>query len=149
MQEVFANFREGLALSGRAAIGRIISRGHEYFVAIRPEGQHGLVMSYLFAEYEVRQCTKWTPIAATAAAQMFAGLMAEGEQAKDEFTPAAYDSTLRNQRAMIMAKANGTACPAQKAEEPAETVSDLEAQLAAMLAAAKAKKQQKAKAATA
>src|SRR5574337_1562876 len=40
----FATFREALALSGRVAIGRVVSRGHEYYVAIRPFGQHGLVM---------------------------------------------------------------------------------------------------------
>ena len=139
---MFAGFVEGLALSGRVAIGRIISRGHEYFVAIRPEAQGGLVMSYLYCEYEVRNCTKWSPVKADpTVAQMFAGVMAEGEQAKEEFTAAKYDSTLANQRAMIMAKANGTAAPTQKREEPTEGAGDdLAAQLAAMLAQAKAKK---------
>ena len=61
-QKAFATFQQALAQTGRIAIGTFVSRGHQYTVALRPKGQYGIVMSYLFAEYEVRNCGKWTPV---------------------------------------------------------------------------------------
>lgn len=140
LQEVFANFRDGLKLSGRVAIGRIVSRGHEYYVAIRPYS-NGLVMSYLFAEYEVRECTKWTAVASNPShAQTFAQLMSESEDySKDVFTPASYDSYLKNVRNMIAKKAAGETVECPKPQEAPKAATDLMAALQATLNQAKKK----------
>src|SRR5271168_2444324 len=87
----FATLQAGLAQTGRIAIGTFVSRGHQYTVAIRAYGQYGLVMSYLFAEYEVRDCGKWKPVATVQAeVALCETLMTETELAKDIFTAAAY-----------------------------------------------------------
>jgi DNA end-binding protein Ku len=139
--EAFANFRAGLALSGRVAIGRMVQRGHEFYVAIRPFGQHGLVMSYLFAEYEVRSCDKWaTNIDVKMSdVEVFAQLMSETEYAKDKFTPAPYDSFLRNVRTMIAKKAAGETVETVKAEEAPQGGMDMMAAMKEMLKNAKSK----------
>jgi DNA end-binding protein Ku len=137
LQEAYANFREGLMLSGRIAIGRVVSRGHEYTVAIRPHG-NAMLMSYLFAEYEIRNCDKFSATAANPTyAQVFAGLMSESDFAKDKFTPADYDSCLKNQRAMIAKKAAGQTVECPKPQEQSATAEDVLSALKAMLEVSK------------
>jgi DNA end-binding protein Ku len=145
-EKAFATFQQGLATTGRVAIGTIVSRGHQYTVAIRPYGQHGLVMSYLFADYEVRECGKWSSVQTNPAeVELVKQLMTETELAKDAFTPAEYDPYLANMRSMIEKKMNGetvTACDVE--EEPKEATNDLLAALQATLNQAAKKKAAKA-----
>ncbi len=141
----FATLQAGLAQSGRIAIGTFVSRGHQYSIAIRPYGQYGLVMSYLFAEYEVRECGKWKPVATVQGeVELAKTLMTETELAKDTFTAAAYDPFLRNCRSLIAKKAAGETVDAVETEAaPAGATDDLFNALQEML------NQQKAKAAKA
>lgn len=131
----FATLQAGLAQTGRVAIGTFVSRGHQYSVAIRPQGQHGLVMSYLFAEYEVRECGKWKPVAVNPAeVELVKQLMTETELAKDKFEAAAYDPYLRNTRNLIAKKAAGaTVDPVVCEDAPAGSTDDLLNSLQAML----------------
>jgi len=140
LKQIFANFRGGLVRTNRVAIGRIINRGHQYSVAIRPEGQHGLIMSYLFAEYEVRDCNKWEALVEDDGAEIFAGLMESSDSAKDKFTPAPYDPVLAAQRKMIAKKAAGETVEAPKAAEAPKAQPDVMAAMKEMLKQAKAKK---------
>jgi DNA end-binding protein Ku len=143
-EKAFATFQQALAQTGRIAIGTFVSRGHQYTVALRPKGQYGIVMSYLFAEYEVRNCGKWTPVVVNPAeVDLVKQLMTETELAKEVFTPAAYDPYLSGVRKMIAAKANGTEVCTPAADEVPKATDDLLAALKATL------EQQKAKAAKA
>jgi DNA end-binding protein Ku len=125
-EKSFATFQQGLALSGRVAIGTIVSRGHQYTVALRPYGQNGIVMSYLYADYEVRTCGKWKPVQTNPTeVALFQQLMSETELALDKFTPAEYDPYLANMREVIRKKSNGEtvdACSTE--EEPTATGTD-------------------------
>jgi len=143
-EKAFATFQQALAQTGRIAIGTFVSRGHQYTVALRPKGQYCIVMSYLFAEYEVRNCGKWTPVVVNPAeVDLVKQLMTETELAKEVFTPAAYDPYLSGVRKMIAAKANGTEVCTPAADEAPKATDDLLAALKATL------EQQKAKAAKA
>src|SRR5271157_3372342 len=113
----FATLQAALAQTGRIAVGTFVSRGHQYTVAIRAYGQYGLVMSYLFAEYEVRECGKWKPVATVQAeVELCKQLMTETELAKETFTAAAYDQFLRNTRNLIAKKAAGETVDAVECE---------------------------------
>jgi DNA end-binding protein Ku len=137
----FATLQQALANKDRVAIGTFVSRGHQYSVAIRAYGQYGLVMSYLFAEYEVRECGKWKPVATVQAeVALCETLMTETELAKDTFTAAAYDPFLRNCRNLIAKKAAGeTVNPVECEAAPAGGTDDLFNALNEMLNQQKAK----------
>jgi len=137
----FATLQAGLAQTGRIAIGTFVSRGHQYTVAIRAYGQYGLVMSYLFAEYEVRECGKWKPVATVQAeVELCKQLMTETELAKETFTAAAYDPFLRNTRNLIAKKAAGATVDAVECEAaPAGSTDDMFNALQNMLNQVKAK----------
>ena len=140
-EKAFATFQQGLYETGRVAIGTFVSRGHQYTVAIRPKGQHGLVMSYLFAEYEVRDCGKWNAVETNPAeVELVKQLMTETELAKDAFTPAPYDPCFAAVRKLIAAKIAGEtpSTPTQEAE-PKAAVDDLLAKLQASVKNAKPK----------
>jgi DNA end-binding protein Ku len=141
IQAVYANFRDGLMLSGRVAIGRIVNRGNEYYVAIRPRG-NGLVMSYLYSEYEIRTCDKVVTVPSNPDdSQTFASLMSDSDHgAKDTFSPAPYNSYLKNVRAMIAKKAAGGKSEPQKQAESPAPVADMMAALKASLKQSKAAK---------
>lgn len=119
----FATLQQALVNKKRVAIGTLVSRGHEYTVAIRPDFKNpdGLVMSYLYADYEVRTCTKWAPaVTNPAEVALVEQLMTETELAHDEFTPAKYDTYLANIREVIKKKAAGETTTAYATEEKCE-----------------------------
>ena len=140
-EKPFATFQKGLAQTGRAAIGTIVSRGHQYTVAVRPYGANGLVMSYLFADYEVRECGKWKPVETNQVeVELVKKLMTETELAKDAFTPAEYDSYLANMRKVIEKKLNGETVEAcYTGEAPTQGTDDMIAALQATLDGMKGK----------
>jgi DNA end-binding protein Ku len=144
-EKAFATFQQALASKNRVAIGTFVSKGHQYTVAIRAKGQYGLVMSYLYAEHEVRNCGKWKAVQVNQdEVALCEQLMTETEMAKDVFTPAAYDPFIAKTRKMIADKANGTEVCKPVAEEEVKTGTD------DLLAALKATlNQQKSKAAKA
>jgi DNA end-binding protein Ku len=137
LQVAYASFRDGLKVNNRIAIGRLVSRGHEYYVAIRPHF-NGLVMSFLFAEYEIRNCDKNITVDSNPAyVKMFDELMNESDYAKDKFTAAPYDSYLKNVRSMIVKKVAGETPESPKQAGVPAAVPDMVASLQAMLTAAK------------
>lgn len=144
-EKAFATFQQALASKNRVAIGTFVSKGHQYTVAIRAKGQYGLVMSYLYAEHEVRNCGKWKSVATNPdEVALCEQLMTETEYAKDAFTAAAYDPFIAKTRKMIADKANGTAAAAPTVcDEPKQGTDDLLSSLKLML------EQQKSKAAKA
>jgi DNA end-binding protein Ku len=139
--EAFAYFRQILAEMDVVAIGSIQWRGHEYEVVIRPTLIHadGLAVSYLFAEYEIRNCDKWQHVdTQSEMVEMFKTLV-EGMM-KPKFTPAEYDGTLRRQRDMIKTLAGGgKVAPVVVTGTPAAS-GDLMSQMKVMLEQQKAKK---------
>jgi DNA end-binding protein Ku len=141
-EKAFATFQQGLAESNRVAIGTLVSRNHQYTVAIRPKGQHGLVMSYLFAEYEVRDCGKWQAVPTNREeVELVKQLMTETELAQDKFEAAAYDPYLANVRKLIGDKAKGCTVSTPDVEAtPKAGTDDIMDALKAMLEQQKAKK---------
>ena len=142
-EKPFLTFAQGLGQTDRVALGTIVGRGHQYTVAIRPYGANGMVMSYLFADYEVRDCGKWKSVATNPAeVELVKQLMTETELAKDTFTAAEYDPYLANVRSIIEKKLNGEtvdACYTEKAE-PKQSTDDMLSLLQATLNQQKAAK---------
>lgn len=134
----FAMLVEGMKRTGKVAKGVRVKNGREQYFTLRPYGQHGMTMHYLRADYEVRECNKWTPIAVD---PKLVDLMASMIEATAvPFTAAPQDSYLANVRRLIKQKAAGVTVdvPTQDVEEVAAT--DLMAALSAALDATKAKK---------
>jgi|SRR5271166_719083 len=116
----FATLQKALKNQKRVALGTVVSRGHQYTVAIRPdfENVNGLVMSYLFADYEVRSCDRWKPADTNPAeVALVEKLITETELALDTFEPAQYDVYLKNVREVIRKKSNGETVEACGTEE--------------------------------
>lgn len=134
----FAMLVEGLKRTGKVAKGVRVKNGREQYFTLRPYGQHGMTMHYLRADYEVRSCDKWTPIAVDPKLVDLMATMIETTAVK--FTAAPQDSFLANVRRLIKQKAAGVTVdvPKQDAEEVAAV--DLMAALTQALDAANAKK---------
>jgi|SRR5271157_423075 len=98
----YDHFVAGLRESGLWGRGVRIKNGREQYFIVRPEG-FGLMMHYLFAEYEVRNCDKFSaPELNPEMTAVFAELVAAK---KVTFVPAPYDGSLAATRNLITAKA--------------------------------------------
>lgn len=134
----FAALRDGLKRTGKVAKGVRIKGGREQYFTLRPYGQYGMTMHYLYADYEVRSCDKWTPIAVPEAlVQLFAQMI---EVTSVPFTPAPQDTFLMNVRRLIKQKSAGVEVETPKPEADAAPADDLVSALEKALAAAKCQK---------
>lgn len=119
----YDHFVAGLRESGLWGKGQRIKGGREQHFLVRPEG-YGLMMHYLYAEYEVRNCTKFEApqnlnpeLTATFADMIRAN--------KAEFVPAPYDTFLGNQRSLIEIKSKNQTVKPIEAEKPVAPAADL------------------------
>lgn len=106
----------GLRETGRIAIARVVYRGRECRVALRPFGDCGMTMHFLFFGYEVRDCEKWAKVPTQFTEQEVKVAKQLIEAFADDFDPdATYDSYLVNVKKMLAAKVAGAETP--KVEE--------------------------------
>jgi DNA end-binding protein Ku len=136
----YDHFVAGLRESGLWGRGVRVKGGREQYFIVRPEG-FGLMMHYLFAEYEVRNCDKFSaPELNPEMTAVFAELAVAKKAA---FVPAPYDGSLAATRALITAKAADKTLETPEVKTATAPAVDLMASLKASLA------QQKSKGATA
>jgi DNA end-binding protein Ku len=138
----FAMLVEGLKRTGKVAKGVRVKGGREQYFVLRPYGTHGMTMHYLYADYEVRNCDKWTALTVDEKlVQVMAKLI---EATAVPFTAASQDTFLANVRRLIKQKAAGVDVTVPEAEVEEAVATDLEAALNAALnfanATSKAKK---------
>ena len=139
----FALLRAGMVEKDKVAIAHFAAKGREQTVVIRPFGEKGLVMHYMFFEYEVRAFAGWDKVpAATTLNDKFLAVAGQlVETMTEDFAPETMgDSYLVNVRKLISAKANGVAAPVVTVAPKVDPSTDLLAALAASLDSAKAKK---------
>lgn len=142
----FALLRAGMVAKGKVAIAHYALKGREQTVVIRPYGERGLTLHYLYFDYEVRSFAGWDKVPNTdALAPKFVEVASQlVETMTEDFAPETYsDSYLVNTRAMLNAKAAGNAAPVVAKVAKADPSTDLLAALAASLDGAKAKKASK------
>jgi DNA end-binding protein Ku len=137
-EKPFALLLAGMKQTGKVAKGVRVKGGREQTFVVRPYGQHGLAMSFLFADYEVRSFDKWAAVNVSGEEVELAATLIERYEAK--FTPAKEDRFLSNVRRMLEAKSAGVAVPTPEVAAVPSTTVDLMAALKASLAAAPASK---------
>lgn len=131
----FAMLVETLKRNNLVAKGHRVSKGKVQEFILRPYGQQGLTMHYLFADHEVRDANSlWLPVQVNPEMIELFSQIAEGMT--KPFSPAKQDTYVKNCKALAKSKAAGTApeCPTPEAEQKQST-DDLLAQLKATLAA--------------
>ena len=135
VQQAFKMLRDALAKTNRVAKGVRVKGGREQYFILRPYGQNGMTMHYLFTDYEVRNCDKWTAVEVNPAmVETMASLI---ELTTVKFTPAPQDTYMANVRRLINEKAQGAEVSVPTAETEATVSNDLVSALEAALKAAK------------
>lgn len=138
----FAVLVAALQRTNKVAKGVRVKGGKEQYFVVRPEGQNGLVLSYLFAEYEVRKCDKWTPLAVPDKVVDLTAKLIEANTVK--FTPAPADRFLTNVRKYVRSLFDGTTAATVEAYKAPAATDNLEDALLKALANAQAAKAAKA-----
>jgi DNA end-binding protein Ku len=141
-EKPFAILRAGMVKLNKVALGKVVMRGRELTVVIRPYGTNGLAMSYMFFENEVRAFEGWDKVPSVVNDRETAIAVQLIEAMSDDFKPETkFDSYAVNVKNLLKAKIAGEVEPVveKKAQMPKTT--DLMAALEASLtAAAKSKK---------
>lgn len=135
-ERAFALLRAGMEKTNRVAVVKFTSRGRENVAYIRPYGDNGLVMHYMYYENEVRDFNGWYNVPAAAQlndaeVKLTAQLI---DALGDDFDPTAYsDSYNANVREMLSNKVAGKQPKAiAKKAAPAPTNDLMEALKASM-----------------
>ena len=142
----FALLRAGMTTTYKVAIGKVALKGREQTVVIRPYGDRGLILNYLYFDYEVRSFAGWDKVPnADALSEKFMAVATQlVDMMTEDFAPETMsDSYLVNARKLINAKAAGLTAPVVVKAAAKDTSADLEAALEASLNAAKIKKASK------
>jgi DNA end-binding protein Ku len=142
----FALLRAGMTKTGKVAIGKVALKGREQTVVIRPYGDRGLILNYLYFDYEVRSFAGWDKVPnADALSEKFMAVATQlVDMMTEDFAPETMsDSYLVNARKLISAKAAGLTAPVIVKAAAKDASADLEAALEASLNAAKIKKASK------
>jgi non-homologous end joining protein Ku len=132
----YDHFVAGLRESGLWGRGVRVKGGREQYFIVRPEG-FGLMMHYLFAEYEVRNCDKFS--APELNPEMTAVFAELATAKKVAFVPAPYDGSLAATRNLITAKAADKTLELPEAKVTPAPAVDLMASLRSSLASLKSK----------
>jgi DNA end-binding protein Ku len=135
-----------LTRTARVAIGRVALKGREQTVVIRPYGDSGLIMNYIYFDYEVRSFAGWdkVPNADALSPKFLAVANQLVDMMTEKFAPETKsDSYLINARKLISAKAAGLTAPVIVKAAAKDASADLEAALEASLNAAKIKRASK------
>ena len=135
-EKTFAMLREAMIEKGVVAIAQSNQRGREQTVVIRPYGDNGLTLHYMFFDNEVRSFSKWTKVNVDKQEVEIAGMLIDAMT--DTFDATAYsDSFTRTYKGLINSKIEGTApvLPAQVADPVADPKANLMAMLQASLSA--------------
>jgi len=135
VEEPYLALVDALKVQNRFGRGIRIKSGREQSFILRPEGRV-LMMHYLFAEYEVRECDKIPQGDANPElVQVMAGLI---EAKTVKFAPAAVDPYLQGVRKLIKAKAAGVTIAAVKPDAAPKATVDLMGSLKKALSNARA-----------
>lgn len=137
-EKPFALLLAGMKVSGKVAKGVRVKGGREQVFIARPYGTHGMALSFLYADYEVRSFDKWQAAEVSDKEVELAVTLIERYEAK--FTPATEDRYNRNVRRMIESKAAGVEVKKPELAAIPSTTIDLMAALQASLANAPASK---------
>lgn len=141
--ESFATIREALVRSKMVGIARVVQRGREHAVAIRPVGDRALSMTYLYFEHEVRDFDKCKNVRTSfdeRGEKMVDVAVKLIELLATDFKPEEmYDSYLVNTKQMLAAKAAGEKLPVVVTPKAEEAPTDLMAALQASLSLAPSK----------
>lgn len=131
----FALLVETLRRNNLVAKGQRVSKGKVQEFILRPYGQQGLTMHYLFADHEVREAASlWLPMQVNPEmVELFSQI---AESMTKPFSPAKQDTYMANCKALAQSKASGETvnCPTPE-QEAKQSTDDLLAQLKATLAA--------------
>ena len=110
-KSVFGLLRATMVDRGVVAIAKCNQRGREQTLILRPYGENGMTVHYMYFDNEVRSFDKWVNVNVTADQIVAAGQLIDA-MTEPEFNAAKYeDGYMRTYRGLIKSRIDGTAAP--------------------------------------